>query len=937
MPYAWRVKLNGVDISDQVAGFAITASLESFCREMTLDIADADLYAGLDFSRISEAPEIEIFTKTADSFVSQGAFFIERPARSATVDSDRLQSVWGRSVTAALAEPFAIKITQTWETRTTFYAVCEEMCDAAGFTWDGAYCDIDDFTIHPYTYAAENLYPIDVITELAALAGALVTTDSGGHLCIKQIDYAPAGADVTVTDAEITEIIERPEWPRFGNRVRITPTGALASYAVDLYAPDPCLAANGASRAKLYAQVKDPDGEPVGDLAVAWSAEASAAALDYETTNTREILMLENQRSTGFYTVDLDFPPSAINGIWSYADRARDTNLANGCVINGQTVTLAEKLNYCDQSLVISYRAAGMAVNYLTAGDASEDVVVTADVSGQQDRATIYVGNPCQCPPSIRLDVCPSSIYLNQSARALVYVEDSGPVTSGRLVFMSEPTATRRGALGWTRARLGRVGISYEKSSARNEIAGVTQCEIAMFPAAVSAVYLDDGDGNPTGADLYASHDGKVIDLNAAVATGTDLLVSYTAQGAALNLFTGASIGAARLTAYMLTNSEEGAQASAIVNVIDESELTDDYPPGWSQGEEDGAYGGVGGDSEDFGDAPLCNKSSGEKVVCDDDERCCSDGYTVDCRPPEDCVSMTWNTCLPQNVVGDPSEEALARRFTTALGFGCSCAEICENEFDIYDTTQGYDGASGRTIPEIVEQDYGFTEGDSEYWAKYNELKEDALAQCELECEGCAGCQAVSWDEDTSAETIEGTDSVVVAVTGNCTPFTWEVSGSGFSLENEETIGASNLLISDGACGSAVITVTDACGNVATAAVRCTNGQWSDWTNIWSEDDEVPGGCGCVGYPTGETLCEEVVDQYTYWLTGNADEGNSTGTGGCPDGADPCLGLAPDPAPTECIAGYVISTCTTYSNPLGQSHKYSPCPSDLLRREWVCP
>jgi hypothetical protein len=51
------------DITDKVKSFTITSSLDSFCREMTIDLYDEDFYDALDFSIIPETARIEIFTK----------------------------------------------------------------------------------------------------------------------------------------------------------------------------------------------------------------------------------------------------------------------------------------------------------------------------------------------------------------------------------------------------------------------------------------------------------------------------------------------------------------------------------------------------------------------------------------------------------------------------------------------------------------------------------------------------------------------------------------------------------------------------------------------------------------------------------------------------------------------------------------------------------
>jgi len=801
--YAWKITLNSVDISDKVARFSIACSLDSFCREMTLDIADPDLYAGLDFSQISGAPEIEIFTRTGEEWISQGTFFIERPALAATVKSDLMQGVWGRSLTAMLAEPFAPKITKVWEERTTFFNICQEMCDLAGFEWDPAYSDIGDFIVFSYTFEAEGVYPIDVISNLAGLAGALVTTDRDGHLCIKQIDYAPSGADVTITDDDIQAVTESPEWPTFANRVRITPTGELASFSVALFIPDPCIQADGTSRAKLYAHVRDPDGEPVDGLAVNWEADSNSAALEREASNTQEIVIRrEPQRASNFHTVAVEFPPSSVDGIYAYSDTGRTENFAAaGYDIDGNTITLIDKLAYCDQSLLISYRARGMAVNYLVAGSEAEDVTVTASVEGQADSGMVYVDNPCECPPMISLTAAPTSINPGQSASLLVYAEESGPVTTGRMVFIAEVTAMKRGVLSWTYARLGTVSVINEQAAAINEIAGVTQCEIEMFAAGVASVYAADEDGNPTGANLYSSYNGKMIDLSGHAATGTALLVNYTAQGAALAHFRGVTLGTAVINAWMLTNREEGAEAGATVRIVDNSEITDDYPDDWAPGDDDGGDGGSGGSDDDDYD----------------------DGWDPG-EEPEPGEGGGAYECVPENVSDDPNEDALAERFAEALALDCTCEEICAEEYNIFGTTQGYDGASGRPIVDIVTEDYGFEEHTPEHWEKYAELKAEALAQCMAECDDCY--PPMEWAED-NAETIDQEDQIAISVINGVGPYTWNVEGTGFSLETSETEGRVNLLNADEtACGSATITVLDTCGIVVTGYVRGTVGGW---------------------------------------------------------------------------------------------------------------
>ena len=92
----------------------------------------------------------------------------------------------------------------------------------------------------------------------------------------------------------------------------------------------------------------------------------------------------------------------------------------------------------------------------------------------------------------------------------------------------------------------------------------------------------------------------------------------------------------------------------------------------------------------------------------------------------------------------------------------------------------------------------------------------------------CTSCTEITWDDVTSGETVVREDSTIVAInSGACGYYNWSVSGAGFSLQHSKTYGTSNVLNANGsACGSAIITVTDACGNTVEGSVRCTTGSW---------------------------------------------------------------------------------------------------------------
>jgi hypothetical protein len=91
----------------------------------------------------------------------------------------------------------------------------------------------------------------------------------------------------------------------------------------------------------------------------------------------------------------------------------------------------------------------------------------------------------------------------------------------------------------------------------------------------------------------------------------------------------------------------------------------------------------------------------------------------------------------------------------------------------------------------------------------------------------CQDIDPLLWDWVNSAETIGRPGSAAVYALDGKPPFTWKVSGAGFSLAASRITGRANTLIADdSSCGTANISVKDACGNTAKGAVRSTEGTW---------------------------------------------------------------------------------------------------------------
>ena len=108
----------------------------------------------------------------------------------------------------------------------------------------------------------------------------------------------------------------------------------------------------------------------------------------------------------------------------------------------------------------------------------------------------------------------------------------------------------------------------------------------------------------------------------------------------------------------------------------------------------------------------------------------------------------------------------------------------------------------------------------------------------------------LEFDDGLTTDTIVRNTSISIYVSGGCGPYSWVVSGTGFSLEHSTTDDNENSLLADGtACGAAEITCTDLCGHTVTFYIRCTEGSW---------DKDDAGWCCSVGCSFGLTTCRQV-------------------------------------------------------------------------------
>lgn len=140
------------------------------------------------------------------------------------------------------------------------------------------------------------------------------------------------------------------------------------------------------------------------------------------------------------------------------------------------------------------------------------------------------------------------------------------------------------------------------------------------------------------------------------------------------------------------------------------------------------------------------------------------------------------------------------------------------------------------------------------------------------------------YDPDNPDE-IDRNNSIPICVIGGIPPYTWQVSGNGFSLSEGATKGLTNTLYAnDTACGTATITVIDNCGNSCTGKVRCTTGAWTTWTK--KEEITIYKSDVCPEYPncktSGDLYDTEVCSGTSDWYKWNLKTTVSSSGQHCP-------------------------------------------------------
>lgn len=776
MPLEWDILLDSVSIKDEIESFNIRESKGSYVRELTLVSIDPEFYN--QFTYIDLPTErVEVRTRVDVDWVSQGTFFIEKPVQVANEDGTTSPGVWGRSSTAKAGPPFAQKITKEWDTDTTFFDIVTEVATLCGLTITS---EVDNYQIVAKSYVADNVYPIDIIQELAEFIGGYIGCTNAGALVVKKNVFHPTVANYTLTDTEIADHNESKELPDFGNRIRISALGGTGSgYNVSIEALEDsdCLPANGSSKGTLLAFVTNSENEPAPlNTMVSWSVE-NGATLEYPTTATRNYLLTgKKHKADNFYKVTVDYPIQSVIGIWAYSDSGSLNNYweEEYSSFLGNTITVRKPFAFCDQTLRITYITAGCAVNKVIAGSVARDVVVSADVEGATDEIEIKLGNTCACGSSLNVKRNPpEDVCLGNLGHILVWATINKSPATGQQVKIVKTNGC--GELSSENKILKNVEIRNEVSYAENLISGVTQVssEIDISNAQIPRVWLKTDTGKTN--NLYSSYEGNVIDLNTILQTGTELVIDYHAEGATIVAWR--TLGATKdCDATVSISMSDGTESGLIEDITlrakncDATELPDsnedqgEYDPTYSDYGDSGS-GGFNDDGNDWQVGPF-DPPPGQVDPCFDDimNRILNAG---DSTSNEERDGWRFGTSSQANC---PDEGE----------WGCPCGELCRSE--VYERGNTYD--HDRTISEIVSETY--EKGTPEYEEAFSSMMSDNINSCTSTCESdrlelCGECDEVvgpvSLAPGESAEYVcsNGVSKIITMPEDHCGILTEEV------------------------------------------------------------------------------------------------------------------------------------------------------------------
>lgn len=523
----WRVKLNGTDITAYCSGVQTRYEADAICGECEVSLASRAPLAGIIVPRVPQALAIAVDAYVSGAWVSRGQFFLEEIGYPQELDA-KTATLWGRTQSAKLTQPWAQKISRQWAAETTTAEIMTELAALCGVSLSIS----QSYPVCQYCYAVSDQSPAEIIRDLASRSAMELWPMPDGSLSIAPRLYRDLPTPVVTLDpAEIVVDAVDRQLPEFGNRVLVSgegsPIAGLRVMVVPVYGEDVCVAAGSRTTVRLIAVVLDKDGAFVAPgTDVAWSATGGTLAA--ETTQTGPAEVIGERHTADSYTqVTLDLPADAVIGVYDSADNRRRSNLyilRRGSVA-GRTITFLQRLNYFDQSVLVDYETSG-ATNIWTAGAVPGDVTITAQIGGAVGTCVIHQSNPTACSSSIKLEASPSTVCYGGKSTIAATVSMFGGAGTGPIVFSVDGC----GALSSTRKTLTRSQIA--ETLRTTTWGAVSQVRLTAVPVSGSSISIT-LPGVPAD-NLYQSHDGQTVTLDTQLPSGTDVVCTYDGGGTAM-------------------------------------------------------------------------------------------------------------------------------------------------------------------------------------------------------------------------------------------------------------------------------------------------------------------------------------------------------------------------------------------------------------------
>lgn len=155
-------------------------------------------------------------------------------------------------------------------------------------------------------------------------------------------------------------------------------------------------------------------------------------------------------------------------------------------------------------------------------------------------------------------------------------------------------------------------------------------------------------------------------------------------------------------------------------------------------------------------------------------------------------------------------------------------------------------------------------------------------------CRGISCCDeegySFAFDDDSTPDTIAPGGDITVTIIGGCPPYTWQVSGTGYTFDDTVSSNLTNTLnCAAGDCGVdydpyASLTITDDCDTSVTAKILNTGGQWVTIEDTCGEEQSYTYSC------TGSIIG----DIYRYGMYAKLAAAQSCLAGCCADAKAHC-------------------------------------------------